>query len=67
MCYTQKQDKVADEGMLLCNICYGGEMDALFSGCGHVVACGSCARPKCVLSVGGICGLLSRFGKQLVL
>ncbi|KAM5507537.1 hypothetical protein McanMca71_000804 [Microsporum canis] len=36
--------EVADEEMNLCQICYTEEQDSLFYTCGHVCACGSCAR-----------------------
>lgn len=35
--------EVADEEADLCSICYGGEKDAVFIGCGHVCACVGCA------------------------
>ncbi|KAK2882580.1 hypothetical protein FQN49_000192 [Arthroderma sp. PD_2] len=36
--------EVADEEMNLCQICYTEEQDSLFYTCGHVCACGTCAR-----------------------
>ncbi|KAF3479616.1 MATH and UCH domain-containing protein [Arthroderma uncinatum] len=36
--------EVADEEMNLCQICYTEEQDSLFYTCGHVCACGACAR-----------------------
>lgn len=47
---------VADEELLLCQICYESEQDALFYDCGHVCACVECARqvetcPVCRRSV----------------
>ena len=36
--------EVADEEEALCQICYEGEIDAVFYTCGHMVACLTCAR-----------------------
>ncbi|KAI9825224.1 MAG: hypothetical protein M1832_001258 [Thelocarpon impressellum] len=36
--------RVADEEQQLCQICYEGEVDALFYDCGHVCACVGCAK-----------------------
>jgi len=36
--------QVSDEEASMCQICYSEEIDALFFDCGHVCACGECAK-----------------------